>query len=154
MKQFILKKGKVIYDEIYDGGGSSFGVNALKDEKVKSVIKKGNILEMCSGPGFMGFYLNFEGYADYLILSDINDAHDSYIKKTIEENNLTNTKFIQSDGFKSFYIHNNFDTIIMNAPHYSSPRNGGYVKREEELICLDLDLEFHKHFFKYAQLFG
>ena len=151
MKQFILKKGKVIYDEIYDGGGSSFGVNALKDEKVKSVIKKGNILEMCSGPGFMGFYLNFEGYADYLILSDINDAHDSYIKKTIEENNLTNTKFIQSDGFKSFYIHNNFDTIIMNAPHYSSPRNGGYVNREEELICLDLDLEFHKHFFKYAK---
>ena len=71
MKQFILKKGKVIYDEIYDGGGSSFGINALKDEKVKSVIKKGNILEMCSGPGFMGFYLNFEGYADYLILSDI-----------------------------------------------------------------------------------
>ena len=44
MKQFILKKGKVIYDEIYDGGGSSFGINALKDEKVKSVIKKGNIL--------------------------------------------------------------------------------------------------------------
>jgi methylase of polypeptide subunit release factors len=44
-----------------------------------------------------------------------------------------------------------FDTIVMNAPHYASPRNGGYVSIEEELICLDQDLEFHKHFFKYAK---
>ncbi len=151
MKEFILDKGKVIYDEIYDGGGTTFGVNALKDERVKSVIKKGNILEMCSGPGFMGFFLNFEGFADYLVLSDINDVHGSYIRETILQNNLMNTKFIQSDGFKSFYIHNTFDTIVMNAPHYASPRNGGYISREEELICLDQDLEFHKHFFKAAK---
>ena len=148
--EFILEKGKVIYDEIYDGGGSSFGVNALKDERVKSIIKRGNILEMCSGPGFMGFYLNFEGFADYLTLSDINDVHSSYIQQTITHNTLTNTKFIQSNGFKSF-SDDKFDTIVMNAPHYASPRNGGYVSMEEELICLDQDLEFHKHFFKYAK---
>lgn len=151
MKELILENGKVIYDEIYDGGGSSFGVNSLRDERVKSIIKKGNILEMCSGPGFMGFYLNFEGFADSLVLSDINDAHNLYIRQTILQNNLMNTKFIQSDGFKSFQIHNMFDTIVMNAPHYASPRNGGYVSIEEELICLDQDLEFHKHFFKYAK---
>lgn len=151
MKEFILDRGKVIYDEIYDGGGTTFGVNSLKDERVKSIIKKGDILEMCSGPGFMGFYLNFEGYADSLVLSDINDAHSSYINQTCLHNNLSNVKFIQSNGFKSFNSNNIFDTIVMNAPHYASPRNGGYVSKEEELICLDQDLTFHKHFFKYAK---
>lgn len=150
MKEFILEHGKVFYDEIYDGGGTTFGVNALRDERVQSIIKKGNVLEMCSGPGFMGFYLNFEGYADSLVLSDINDVHSAYIQQTIENNNLRNTKFIQSNGFKSFGD-DKFDTIVMNAPHYASPRNGGYVSMEEELICLDQDLEFHKHFFKYVK---
>jgi methylase of polypeptide subunit release factors len=151
MKELILDNGKIIYDEIYDGGGSIFGINALKDERVINVIKKGNILEMCSGPGFMGFFLNLQGFANQLVLSDINQSHSSYIRETILQNNLMNTKFIQSDGFKSFKIHNMFDTIIMNAPHYSSPREGGYVSKEEELICLDQDLQFHKHFFKSAK---
>jgi methylase of polypeptide subunit release factors len=151
MEELILEKGKVIYDEIYDGGGSSFGVNALRDERVKSIVKKGDILEICSGPGFMGFYLNFEGLVDNLVLSDINDAHSPYIEQTCLENNLLNTKFIQSNGFESFNSYHKFDTIVMNAPHYSSPRNGGYVSIEEELICLDQNMEFHKHFFKYAK---
>jgi methylase of polypeptide subunit release factors len=151
MKEFILDNGKVIYDEIYDGGGTTFGVNSLKDDKVKSVIKKGDILEMCSGPGFMGFYLNFEGLAESLVLSDINDVHSSYIEQTCLQNNLLNTKFIQSNGFESFDSYHKFDTIVMNAPHYSSPRNGGYISKEEELICLDQDLTFHRHFFKYAK---
>lgn len=151
MKEFVLDNGKVIYDEIYDGGGTTFGVNSLKDERVKSIIKKGDILEMCSGPGFMGFYLNFEGYANSLVLSDINDVHSSYIAKTCLQNNLSNTQFIQSNGFESFNSYHTFDTIVMNAPHYSSPRNGGYISKEEELICLDQDLAFHKHFFRYAK---
>jgi methylase of polypeptide subunit release factors len=151
MEELILEKGKVIYDEIYDGGGSSFGVNALRDKRVKSIVKKGDILEMCSGPGFMGFYLNFEGLADNLVLSDINDAHSPYIEQTCLQNNLLNTKFIQSNGFESFDSYHKFDTIVMNAPHYASPRNGGYVSIEEELICLDQNMEFHKHFFKYAK---
>lgn len=151
MKEFILENGKVFYDEIYDGGGTTFGVNALRDERVQSIIKKGNVLEMCSGPGFMGFYLNFEGYADSLVLSDINGAQLSYINQTCLHNNLLNTKFIQSNGFESFNSNHMFDTIVINPPHYASPRNGGYVSKEEELICLDQDLKFHKHFFKYAK---
>jgi hypothetical protein len=99
----------------------------------------------------MGFFLNLQGFANDLVLSDINESHGFYIRETILQNNLMNTKFIQSDGFKSFEIHTMFDTIIMNAPHYSSPREGGYVSKEEELICLDQDLQFHKHFFKAAK---
>ena len=123
----------------------------------ETLIRHPDVICLGFGTKWEGFIKKAETICDYLndlpddeIIAVV-DGFDSYIKKTIEENNLTNTKFIQSDGFKSFYIHNNFDTIIMNAPHYSSPRNGGYVNREEELICLDLDLQFHKHFFKYAK---
>ena len=88
--------------------------------------------------------LNVISIADYLVLSDINNDHIEAISKTITHNELTNTKFIKSDGFKSFYIHNTFDTIIMNPPHYASAREGGYVSIEEELICMDKDLKFQK----------
>ena len=149
--ELLLENGRIFYREEHDGGGSIFGINSLKDKRVLNNIKKGNILEMCSGPGFMGFYLNFLGYCDYLILSDINNDHNEAISETIRYNELTNTKFIQSDSFKSFYIHNTFDTIVINPPHYSSERNGGYISKEEELICMDKDLKFQKDFFRAAR---
>ena len=146
--ELLLENGRIFYREEHDGGGSIFGINSLKDKRVLNNIKKGNILEMCSGPGFMGFYLNFLGYCDYLVLSDINNEHNQAISETIEYNKLTNTKFIQSDNFESFDNNMLFDTIIMNPPHYASERDGGYVSIEEELICMDKDLKFQKAFFK------
>ena len=102
MKELILDNGKIIYDEIYDGGGSIFGINALKDERVINVIKKGNILEMCSGPGFMGFFLNLQGFANDLVLSDINESHSFYIRETILQKSGNN--LFQIGYFKNHRI--------------------------------------------------
>jgi 16S rRNA G1207 methylase RsmC len=149
MKQLIIDRNKLFYDEKLDGGGSTFGINSLKNEVVEKSIKRGSILEMCSGPGFMGFYLNFKGFADELVLVDINDENVLSIEKTISYNKLTNTKFIQSDGFNN--LENIlFDTIVINPPHYASPRNGGYPTIEEELISLDEDMYLHQNFFENA----
>lgn len=153
MKEFILDKGKVYYEEHLDGGGTTFGVNCLKDPSVSLYIKKGKILEMCSGPGFMGFYLNFEGYADELYLLDINNENKSCIEETIKNNGLTNTKFFNSNIFDSFNEDVVFDTIVSNPPHFSTPRPGGYKDSYEELISLDLDMNFHKKFFKDVKKF-
>jgi 16S rRNA G1207 methylase RsmC len=104
---------------------------------------------MCAGQGFMGFYLNFKGFTDELVLVDINDENVLSIEKTISYNKLTNTKFIQSDGFNN--LENIlFDTIVINPPHYASPRNGGYPTIEEELISLDEDMYLHQDFFENA----
>jgi len=151
--EFILEGGRVFYEEKYDGGGTTFGVNALKHDNVKNEIKKGTILEMCSGPGFMGFYLNFQGYADELYLSDLNGVHTEYIQKTIEYNNLTNTTFIQSDVFSNIDKNLKFDTIVLNPPHYASPRIGGYNNAEEELMSLDNGMKFHKKFIDEAKYY-
>ena len=147
MNEFITDNGTVCYIEHLDGGGTTFGVNCLKDPLVNKHIKKGNILEICSGPGFMGFYLNFQGYADTLTLSDINIENRKYIEATIEKNNLTNTTFIPSEGFNSFLLGTKFDTIVSNPPHFATPRPGGYVDSYQELISLDQDMNFHKNFF-------
>jgi methylase of polypeptide subunit release factors len=150
MLEFKTEKGIVYYKEELDGGGTTFGVNCLKDPSVNRNIKKGDILEMCSGPGFMGFYLNFEGYADTLTLSDVNLENQKYIYQTIEKNNLTNTKFIHSDNFRSFDSEMMYDTIISNPPHFATPRPGGYKDSYQELISLDQDMSFHKNFFDFV----
>ncbi len=153
MQEFKLDKGTVYYTEHLDGGGTTFGVNSLKNPDVQQYIKKGNILEICSGPGFMGFYLNFEGFADTLTLSDINNENEQYINETIKNNSLTNTTFINSDGFKSFPEGTIFDTIVSNPPHFATPRPGGYVDSYQELISLDQDMNFHKRFFEEVKPF-
>ena len=148
MKEFNLENGIVYYEEHLDGGGTTFGVNSLKNPEVQKHIKKGNILEICSGPGFMGFYLNFEGFADTLTLSDINNENEQYVNETIKNNSLTNTTFINSDGFDSIPSGIFYDTIISNPPHFATPRPGGYVDSYQELISLDQDMNFHKKFFQ------
>jgi methylase of polypeptide subunit release factors len=149
MKQFTIEGKKIFYDIEFDGGGTTFGINSLKHEVVAESIKKGTILEMCSGPGFMGFYLNFKGMADELVLVDINGQNASFIEKTISHNELTNTQFIQSDGFSNL-PNMKFDTIIINPPHYASPRVGGYPSIQEELMSLDEDMYLHQEFFENA----
>ena len=146
MSEFKLDKGTVYYIEELDGGGTTFGINCLKSVLPK--VRRGNILEMCSGPGFMGFYLNFEGYADKLLLSDLNAYNRRYIHETIEKNNLTNTEFLHSNGFTSINENMKFDTIVSNPPHFATPKPTGYKSDQEKLITLDQDMSFHKNFLR------
>lgn len=150
MEEFIVEGRKIYYDTQFDGGGTTFGINALKDNVVESSIKSGRILEMCSGPGFMGFYLNFKGLAKELTLVDINYENNSFIQKTILSNNLDNTKFIASNGFDNL-TDTLFDTIVINPPHYSSPIINGYPTIQEELMSLDEDMYLHQEFFENAK---
>jgi methylase of polypeptide subunit release factors len=139
---------KISYEPHLDGGGTTFGVNALDSENVKKFIKKGNIMEMCSGPGFMGFHLLAKKYCDELYLVDINNENLQHINETIKTNNLNNVKFIQSNGFNELIANNDIDTIISNPPHFKTIRPGGYRSKHEELISLDENMNFHKNFFK------
>lgn len=153
MKELVLENGIIYYDDDIDGGGTTFGINALKHDNVKLSIKSGNILEMCSGPGFMGFYLALVGKAKNLYLSDINPIHKKYINKTAEKNEIKNVHFIQSNAFRYFDKNIKFDTIVINPPHYSTPRLNGYKNQNEEFICLDEDMKLHKEFLKNAKYF-
>ena len=39
MKELVLENGIIYYDDDIGGGGSTFGINALKDDNVKLSIK-------------------------------------------------------------------------------------------------------------------
>ena len=141
-----INNNSIYYETELDGGGSIFGVNAM--ESIKSKLSIGKVLEMFSGPAFMGFYLKFNGIADELYLSDINLENEKCIDKTIKENNLKNVKFIHSDIFDSFDEKIKFDTIVCNPPHFKTPRPWGYKGRFEKIISLDEDMHIHKKFLK------
>jgi methylase of polypeptide subunit release factors len=146
MEELILENGKIYYESEYDGGGSVFGINCLKNDEILKNILKGKILEMCSGPGFMGFYLNFEGLAKKLVLADINPLNNKSIQETIKENRLENVEFYHSNLFSSI-PKMEFDTIISNPPHFLNPKIGGYKNLTEQYISLDEDMMLHKSFF-------
>ena len=148
MKKFELENTSVYYHKELDGGGTTFGVNALKSEEVQKRIVKGNILELCSGPGFMGMYLNDIGLADKLYLSDLNIENKECIDTTIEQNGLTNVEFIQSSVFEKIPTELKFDTIVSNPPHFATNREDGYRSNHEKLISLDEDMRIHKSIFE------
>jgi hypothetical protein len=150
MLKYELENTSVYYHKELDGGGTTFGVQALRGEEVQKRIVRGNILELCSGPGFMGAYLNDIGLADKLYLSDVNIENEECIDRTIKQNGLKNVKFIQSSVFEMIPTELKFDTIISNPPHFATNRVEGYRSNHEKLISLDEDMKIHKCIFEDA----
>ena len=147
MKEILIENKKIYFKDNLEGGGIAFGVDAIKNNLAFYNISKGKTLEICSGPGFIGFYLNFIGLADELYLIDINEENRDCINETIKYNELTNTKFIHSDGFSSFNEDIVFDTIVSNPPHFNLPIENLTDVDNWVRLTVDEDWKFHKNFF-------
>lgn len=154
METFDIDGLKVFYEKRFDGGGTTFGFNAITKPIISDYIQEfSDVLEMCSGPGFIGYTLLKKKKANRLVLSDINiDLYPS-IQETNESNKLQNVEFILSDCFDAISEENKFDVIVSNPPHFKTLRPDGYRSREEKLISLDFDMEFHKKLFDSAHKF-
>jgi SAM-dependent methyltransferase len=151
MDEFNIGNLCVFYDKKFDGGGTTFGYNAITRPDILERIKNsGNVLEICSGPGFIGYTLFKRDKANKLVLSDVNKEVVPFIQKTNQYNKLSNVQFIESDCFDSISTDYKFDTIVSNPPHFKTERPGGYRSDEEKLISLDLNMGFHKKFFEQA----
>ena len=150
MEIFNIINLSVFYEKRFDGGGTTFGFNAItKSNIVDKIQDQGDVLEICSGPGFIGYTLLKYNKANRLVLSDINPEVRDGIEITNRFNNLK-VEFIQSDCFDSMEGSNKFDTIVSNPPHFKTERPNGYRSSEEKLISLDYDMQFHKKFFESA----
>jgi methylase of polypeptide subunit release factors len=150
MEIFNIIDLSVFYEKRFDGGGTTFGFNAVtKSDIINKIQDQGDVLEICSGPGFIGYTLLKYNKANRLVLSDINPEVRDGIETTNRFNNLK-VEFIQSDCFDSMEGSNKFDTIVSNPPHFKTERPNGYRSSEEKLISLDYDMQFHKKFFESA----
>lgn len=108
-----------------DGGGRGFGQDFVP--VVESVVGVADrVLELCSGPGFIGFSLLAAGRCRYLALADINPAAVSVANRTVAHNGLYDrTAVYLSDALDGVPSTERFDLIIANPPHFEiSPPEG------------------------------
>ena len=141
----LLGSNKIIhYLSHHDGGGKYYIENILKDFKFP---KFKSLMEMCCGPGFMGYYLMDKFDLSEVQLVDINYDLEETIKLTNKENNW-NGIFHFSNGLLN-YNGPKVDFIISNPPHCKNREefeqcSNGNVNQEN--ILLDENLNFHKNF--------
>ena len=139
----MLNFKNIYYEGKLDGGGREW----IKYVGQYDFPKFNSIMEMCSGPGFMGYFLARKYHVKDIHLVDNYPPCYESIKKTNLENNL-DAKFYLSDTFDN-YDGPKVDFICSNPPHLeikpdSLKENVDYDPR----IWIDKDWHFHKKFFK------
>ena len=84
MEKFYFDNNTLLYyDAKLDGGGGIFGINMLKMDFMNKFYGSDlSVCEMCSGPGFIGFYLKNNNLCNDITLVDINENN----RKTFETN--------------------------------------------------------------------
>ncbi len=113
-----------------------------------------SVLEVCCGPGYVGWYLYNKLKLDTIHFIDIHEPVLEDIKKTASYNKA-DFNFYLSDGFKS-YNGPKVDLIISNTPfmpseeeysRYISDNNITDKNRIEndKRLYMDLDLKLHKN---------
>ena len=144
----------------HNGGGPFFIEKFLNRS---GVLDKFNattsVMEMCSGPGFMGYYLAHKLNLKNAYFLDINpDVADCYKvnKKRVD----FRVSHKVSDSFKS-YTGPKVNLIVLNPPHLVEEKHFTDVskdvpewfpvdtpakERQSRLILLDEDFKFHTHF--------
>jgi len=113
-----------------------------------------SVLEVCCGPGFVGWFLYYKLKLDVIHLLDIHLPVLDDIKRTAIANNA-NYKFYHSDGFKS-YNGPKVDLIISNTPFM--PTEKEYYKyisdnkitdkkriENDKRLYMDLGFKLHKN---------
>ena len=145
----------VYYQSKHDGGGPVFIKHIFsKKEFLEEHKDCTSVLEVCSGPGFIGWYLFHHLNMDQAHFLDIHKPVGEDIKKTAEINNKK-FNFYHSDGFKN-YTGPKVDLIVMNPPFYFNQEQfTNHVKHKQltidstiendKRITLDLDFNLHNN---------
>jgi len=145
MKDINLNNIKVFYEQEYDGGGYRLVDGMFSHPRIAKLCEgKQKVLELCSGPGFFGFYLLGKESRESLHLTDINEDLIPIIRETIIKNDLNNVIFETK-----FWPSERFDLVVLNPPHHNdiNPHKKGEFTGISKLINYDEDWNFHKKFF-------
>jgi len=155
MKAYYLEKslmgGKtpIFYKEELHGGGTGW-IERMKNYDWPVVD---SLMEMCCGPGFMGYYLKHKYNISKLVLIDIHEPVRDVIEKTNKQNGWEDeVEFYISDGFKN-YTGDKVEMIVANPPHLKSEEEFSKFKNVNRRIYLDNELSFHKNFLQNLDKF-
>lgn len=147
----------VFYNPDHNGGGPVMIEHTFsKEDFLTEHSDCKSVLEVCSGPGFIGWYLYHKLKLDFVNFLDIHAPVEEDIHKTAEYNNIPESSynFFLSDGFKN-YTGEKVDLIVMNPPFYYTQaqfnQHMRYLgipehRREHDArITFDPDLKLHKN---------
>jgi methylase of polypeptide subunit release factors len=143
----------VYFQGKHDGGGPLF-INHIfgKQEFLDRHKDCKSVLELCSGPGFIGWYLYYHLKMDQAHFLDIHEPVSEDILYTASKNNCQ-YNFYLSDGFKN-YTGPKVDLIVMNPPFYFTEQqftnHVDYKKLTNDDVIINdrritLDLNFSLH---------
>jgi len=146
-------KFPVFYYGKHNGGGPLF-IDYIYSKEIFLEEHKEckSALEVCSGPGFIGFYLYKTLNLDFVNFVDINNEVKESVDKTIKHNKVVGT-FFESDALES-YTGEKVDLIVLNPPFFTTEEEfiehvkiTGVEDKEtierSRLIVLDKDFKFH-----------
>lgn len=153
MKTFYLEKSLIeggrypIFFEIGHSGGGIPWIDFIKDYNFP---KCNSLMEMCCGPGFIGYFLKHKYDIPKLELLDIHQPVEVGIKQTNKFNGWEDeVTFHLSDSFSN-YKGDKVDMIVSNPPHLKSQEEWEYFKKNQRnansRILLDDNLNFHTRF--------
>lgn len=150
-KNVLFGKRPIYFKDEWNGGGIVW-INYMENY---SWPKVNSLMEMCCGPGFMGYFLKHKYNIPKLILVDIYEPLKEGIDRTNRENNWEDeVKFYLSDCFQN-YGGESVDMIVANPPHFFNMdsfilENPNLKKNQtryvSDRIFLDENLHFHKNF--------
>lgn len=158
---------EVFYGQYQNGGGPFYN---KFNKSILMEYKEVDALEICSGPGFIGYDLLESGIASHVDLADKNPEVLEYINMTNAKSGHR-TRFYQSDALDDVPEYE-YSIIIGNPPHLKNEEqykllvDDGFVDKTwpekrleyERRILLDEDFSFHKKFFnkidKYIRIGG
>ena len=143
-----------VYYQVGHNGGGTLMIKYLfsKDDFLEEHKDCKSVLEVCSGPGFIGWYLYKTLNMDSVHFLDIHKPVEEDLRMTCEKNNEV-LNFYHSDGFKN-YDGPKVDLIVMNPPFFITEEQfedhkkfmGITSKKRIETsrrIILDLDFKMH-----------
>ena len=145
----------VYYQGKHDGGGKLFIKHIFSQKEFLEEHKDcKSVLEVCSGPGFIGWYLYYHLKMDEAHFLDIHKPVAEDIKMTATMNSR-DYNFYHSDGFKN-YTGPKVDLVVMNPPFYFTQNqfdnhvtwkgleDQNHIDNDER-ITLDLDFDLHNN---------
>jgi 16S rRNA G966 N2-methylase RsmD len=141
--------GIAVFDRVeLDGGGRDFGQDCCR--VLRELRPEGceRLLEICAGPGYIGYALLATGFCRHLVLADINPMAIQAARKTARVNRLQDRVTIyQSDGLHQIGPAERWDVVVSNPPHFL-PRQG-----EDDLLLYDEEWRFHREFLTCVKAF-
>lgn len=139
----------VIYTDRTNGAGLQTKedlVNTIEELFPDRTFKR--CYEWCAGPAFYGYSLLGKQKCDTLFLADIFQPAIELMKKTAQQNNITDkVTIINSDNWQNIPESEKFDLIVSNPPHFCLQNYYNEIWTFEKRIYIDKDWNIHREFF-------